>query len=88
METFPSMETDGQKRLGITRESYNTILVLYDSLAIAARDQIVISRVNAVEDARNGSYERNLFTNELCANRQTLYGIDADSAGTKEFFMY
>ena len=25
------------------------------------------------------------FTNELCANQQILYGVDADSAGTQEF---
>ena len=66
---FPSIETDGQK-----------------CLCIAARDQNdVLLGVNAIEDVWKGSYQRNLFTNELCTNRRILYGVDADSAGTKEF---
>ena len=59
------METDGRK-----------------SLCTATRDQnYVLSGVNASEDGLKGSYERNLFTNELCTNRQILYGVDADSVG-------
>ena len=53
------------------------------SLCIATRDQnYVLSGVNAIEDGWKGSYQWNLFTNELCTNRQILYGVDADSAGT------
>ena len=63
---FASMQTDGRK-----------------SLCIASRDQnYVLSGVNAIEDSWKGPYKRNLFTNELCTNRQILYGVDADSAGT------
>ena len=60
------METDGRK-----------------SLCIATQDQnFVLLGVNAIEDGWKGSYQRNMFTNELCTNRQILYGVDADSAGT------
>ena len=52
------------------------------SLCIATRDQnYVLSGVNAIEDGWKGLYYRNLFTNELCTNRQILYGVDANSAG-------
>ena len=48
-----------------------------------SRDPIyVLSGVNGIAGGWKMSYQRNLFTNELCTDRQILYGNDAVLAAT------